>query len=117
MGHLHLPCAQDGRFPGVLHGWPPTQHFAGSIWLSPRYGSPGVVINAKGVGFAARELVRLTFVDPVRGRIVLVKLRTDWSGAFTTHVTIPLTATPGVQHLMAMGLTSREIVRRAFTVT
>jgi hypothetical protein len=94
-----------------------TQRLAGLMTLSPRSGPPGTVVLVQGSGFAVGERVRLIFVDSAQGRSLLRRVRADGSGAFTTQVIVPATATPGTQGVRARGLTSREIVTRRFTVT
>jgi hypothetical protein len=69
------------------------------------------------VGLAANERVSITFVDSVQGRILLGRRKTDPTGAFTSDVTIPATATLGTQHVRVVGRTSGAIAKVRFTVT
>jgi hypothetical protein len=94
-----------------------TQHPAGSIALTPQSGPPGTVVRVIGSGFAAGELVRLTFVDSTQGRVFLKRVSTGATGAFSTHVTVPLDATPGRQHVKANGSAGAAIAKRSFIVT
>jgi hypothetical protein len=41
----------------------------------------------------------------------------DATGAFATHVTIPITASRGKQPVKAKGFTGGEIAKQGFTVT
>jgi hypothetical protein len=92
------------------------QRPAVSINLGPRSGPPGTTVQVDAWGFRAGEPVRLTFVDSTQGRTFLRKVKTDVTGAFTIQVTIPLTATPGRQHLKAKGPAGAEVATRSFTV-
>jgi hypothetical protein len=94
-----------------------TQRPAGSIRLTPRSGAPGSSVQVVAWGFAAGEIVSLKFIDSTQGKTFLKRVRTDATGAFTTEVTIPLTAIQGEQHIKAKGLGSGGIAKRIFTVT
>jgi hypothetical protein len=94
-----------------------TQHPAGSAVLRPRSGPPGTSVFVEAWGFASGELIKLTFVDTMQGRTLLWKLPADESGARSFEVTIPLTATPGKQHIQAKGMTSGQVAECRFTVT
>jgi hypothetical protein len=94
-----------------------TQHPAGTIRLGLHSGPPGTVVMVSGWGFLSVERVRIVFIDSVSGRIVLRRLMTSAAGTFTTQVTIPAAANPGLQYVKARGLTSGQIARQAFTVT
>jgi hypothetical protein len=109
-----------GNLVGDTWTWDGTdwsRHFTSSIRLTPRSGPPGTVIDAHGSGFAASETVKLVFVDSTAGRVFLKRVTADATGAFTTHVTIPITASPGKQPVKAKGLTSAEVAKHGFTVT
>jgi len=94
-----------------------TVRLAGSIGLlRRRSGPPGVTVDVYWWGFAPREMVKLSFLDSSRGRTLLGRVRTSPSGAFSTSVTIPLTATPGRQRIEARGLTSGQVARTRFKV-
>jgi hypothetical protein len=93
-----------------------TQHLGGSIGLRPRSGPPGASVRVTGWGFAAGELVNITFADVGQGRTLLSRVQADATGSFITLVSIPLTATSGRQHVKARGLTSRELARQGFIV-
>jgi hypothetical protein len=88
-----------------------------SIKLDPRSGPPGTVVRVHGSGFASGERIKLVFVDSSAGRVFLKRVSADAAGAFTTHVTIPITAPPGKQPVKAKGLTSGEVAKHGFTVT
>jgi hypothetical protein len=108
------------RYLGDTWTWDGTdwsQHPAGAISLRPRSGPSGALVQVQGWGFAANEKVRLSFVDSNHGRTFLERLKSDRTGAFNVQVTIPATATPGIQRVKAKGLTSGEIAKRRFTVT
>jgi hypothetical protein len=94
-----------------------TQQLAGSIKLTLRSGGPGTVVQVLGWGFAAHEIVELSFPDSTHGRAFLTRMRSDSSGTFITQVTIPLTATPGQQRVKPKGVASGEIAKQGFTVT
>jgi hypothetical protein len=96
-------------------GW--SQRLAGSIALAPRSGPPGSAVRVEAWGFATGELVKLAFVDSTQGRTFLGKVQADRSGGFRVDVTIPLSATPGKQHIKANGVTSGEFAKQTFTVT
>jgi hypothetical protein len=44
-------------------------------------------------------------------------VQADATGGFSVDVTIPLSATPGKQHIKATGVTSGEFAKQTFTVT
>ena len=94
-----------------------TAQLQGSIELDPRSGHPGSLVTVVGRGFAAGELIRLTFVDSTLGAVSLGTAQADAGGAFATNVTVPNGATPGPQAVKAKGRSSGEIARRRFTVT
>jgi hypothetical protein len=94
-----------------------TPHLAGSIRLTPRSGPPGSSVRVEAWGFAAGERVKLVFVDSAVGRVFLRKVRANAAGAFTTHVTIPITASQGKQPVKAKGLISGATAKQGFTVT
>jgi hypothetical protein len=94
-----------------------TQAPNGSIQLSPRSGPPGGNLVVSGSGFAAGELVSLTFVDSAHGSTLVEKVGTDSVGGFEVNFKIPADATRGSQRVKATGLDSGSIARRGFTVT
>jgi hypothetical protein len=91
------------------------QHIAGSLSLEPKSGKP-TFVQVKGYGFAGGEKVKLAFIDSAQGRTFLGRVHADATGAFTTYVVVPGTATLGLQHILARGLSSDEIAKRGFTV-
>jgi hypothetical protein len=85
------------------------------IELVPSSGPPGTRVQVDGRGFGAYEKVKLTFVDSITGATRLGRVRTDATAAFSTLVTIPVTATLGKQKVKAFG--SGQVAKRTFTVT
>ena len=71
----------------------------------------------KGTGFAAFELVTITFIDSVNGTTVLGKFPTDASGRLTAQVKIPANATVGAEKITAAGAVSHQKAKATFTVT
>jgi hypothetical protein len=55
--------------------------------------------------------------ESAQGKALLKKVRADATGAFTTQITTPLTATPGRQHVKAKGSAGAWIAKRGFLVT
>jgi hypothetical protein len=85
--------------------------------VSERSGPPGANVFVKGWSFAVGENVKLSFVDSSQGTTSLTEVQAFAYGGFGALVTIPSTATPGVQHVRAKGLTSGRIATVQFTVT
>ena len=88
-----------------------------SVKLDPRSGSPGTLVTVHGKGFAASDVVRLSFLDSARGRTVLARVRAGLTGSFTVEIAIPVGATPGRQIVKAQGGRSGAVVNRSFTVS
>ena len=84
--------------------------------LQRRHIRPGTALRVSLWGFAPDEQVKLVYIDSVRGRTVVGKVRVGSTGAFVGRVTVPATATPGIEHVKATGLTSGGGVKRQFTV-
>ena len=74
-----------------------TTHLDASIDLNPRSGHPGSLVTVAGRGFAAGELIRLTFVDSTLGVVPLKTVQANAGGAFAEYITVPNGATPGPQ--------------------
>jgi hypothetical protein len=106
-------CADTWTWDGT--DW--TQHPAGTISVSQRSGPPGVNIFVQGWSFAVGENVKLYFVDSSQGTTFLTEIQAGAFGGFGTLVTIPNTATPGIQRVKARGLTSGQIATVPFEVT
>jgi uncharacterized delta-60 repeat protein len=71
------------------------------IRLTPTSGSPNTSVNVKGKGFGATEQVAVTFDTTQLGTAT-----TDSTGAFSTQVTVPPSASFGTRQVTAMGQTS-----------
>jgi hypothetical protein len=109
-----------GQDLGDLWTWDGTDwtgHLAGMIKVIPRSGPPGSAVDVEGWGFARREHVKFWFVDDVNGRTLIGTTKTDRSGGFRRTLIIPGNATPGTQHVKAIGRTSGQIGRAGFDVT
>jgi hypothetical protein len=102
----------------VWNGTDWTQRLGGSLarLLLPS-GPPGAFVLVTGWGYAANERIRLTFIGPHQGRVLLANVTADASGAFQTRVTVPSDATVGKHRVKARGLTSEQVAKRLFTVT
>jgi hypothetical protein len=87
------------------------------LHLSPNSGTPGTVAHAKGSGFAAFERIIIRFVDSDTGKTRLLRVKTEASGAFDAHVTIPSDASVGTQLVTASGWRSGQHAKARFTVT
>jgi hypothetical protein len=72
---------------------------------------------AQGWSFAVGENVKLYFVDSSQGTTYLTETQANAFGGFGAVVTIPNTATPGVQRVKAKGLTSGQFATVPFEVT
>jgi hypothetical protein len=84
--------------------------------LQRRHIAPGAALRVSLWGFAPGEQVKLVYIDSVGGGTVVGKVRVGSAGAFVGSVTVPATATPGIEHVKATGLTSGGGVKRRFTV-
>jgi hypothetical protein len=91
--------------------------FRAWIVVNPSSGPPGTVVHVSGRYFGAGQKVVLTFIDSTRGSQKLRSMTTDPTGAFKAFVTIPNNATPGKQHIKALGPDSGQSRKRTFTVT
>jgi hypothetical protein len=91
-------------------------HVAASMKLQRRHIAPGAALRVSLWGFAPGEQVKLVYIDSVGGGTVVGKVRVGSAGAFVGSVTVPATATPGIEHVKATGLTSGGGVKRRFTV-
>ena len=81
-------------------------------------GPVGTLVQVQGSGFSGSEKVSLSFRDSTTGTTKLGTVRADGTGAFTTQITIPATATAGIQKVRGKGRKgSGQKANRAFTVT
>ena len=112
-GGCAIACADTWTWDGT--DW--TQRPAGTISVSQKSGPPGVNILVQGWSFAVLENVKLYFVDSSQGTTFLTETQARAYGGFGVDITIPSTATPGVQVVKAKGLTSGRIATVPFTVT
>ncbi len=83
---------------------------ANPLTLSKTFGLPGAVIGVSGSGYAATEMVTIKLGTTILGTA------TTSAGAFSTTVTIPLTATPGTYLMTATGATSGHVDQATFKV-
>jgi hypothetical protein len=91
--------------------------FVAHLHLTPSSGPTGTVVQVKGTGFAAREQVKITFVDSVAGKFVLGTFTTEATGTLKAQVTIPANATVGAQKIKVVGSVSHQKAKAKFTVT
>ena len=110
----------DGGYLGDTWTWD------GSAWartvatqlkVSPRSGPPQTAVTTTGSGFNPYEDVTITFIDSVNGETVLRTFVADGAGHFKRKVSIPFSATAGVQKMVATGTTSLQKAKAKFTVT
>ncbi len=84
---------------------------AARIQAVPRVGPPTTNASLGGSGFGSSEVVDLLF-DGSR----LATATTDRSGAFTGHLCVPLSATPGQHLVAARGESSHLLAEGEFLV-
>ncbi|MGH9157343.1 MAG: hypothetical protein ACRD1K_16230 [Acidimicrobiales bacterium] len=99
--------------PGVSVQYPPS---ACAVQLSITAGLLGEVVTVRGAGFAANSTVSIEFRSQP---VTIGSARTDAAGTFSTTVTIPPGATPGMHTIASVGVnpdnTLRELTAQ-FTV-
>jgi outer membrane protein assembly factor BamB len=82
-----------------------------AIKLSPNIGPPTAPTTVAGKDFGSSEVVDITFDSAL-----LATASTDPDGRFSTKVTIPASALPGMHTILATGETSGLTANAAFTV-
>lgn len=97
---------------GTIASPPAVAAAAANISLHPRFGPPGSSIRVSGTGFGPNETVNITV-----GEALIGSGHTDPSGAFLARATIPTSAGPGVNAVVASGTTSGITANAAFRVT
>ena len=84
---------------------------AAFISLDPPFGPPRSVTTVDGTGFGASETVNITL-----GEALIGSGTTDPTGAFSAPATIPSSAGPGLNALVASGTTSGITANTSFRV-
>jgi hypothetical protein len=79
------------------------------IKLSPNSGHPGLTIAVTGRGFAAREIVDLSFDGTDEGSSTALG-----NGNLHAQLTVPADAMPGLHKIKAVGQTDGVSARRKF---
>jgi hypothetical protein len=82
-----------------------------ALSLFPSVGPPTSSVAVNGIGFGSNETVALTFDSQQVGTA-----QTNPSGAFSTRITVPKTAPPGMHTVRATGQTSHLSAQASFTV-
>jgi outer membrane protein assembly factor BamB len=79
--------------------------------LNPTTGLPGSKTTVAGSGFAALEIVNITFDSAL-----LAHPKTKADGTFSAKITVPATAQPGSHTVTSTGKTSKLSASQTFTV-
>jgi len=90
---------------------------AGFSLVGRKMGAPGDLFAGDVWGYLTGERVKLLFVDSVHGNTLLATYTVGTEGSYRVGNYVPANATPGRQHVVVKGLTTKLVTKVTFTVT
>jgi hypothetical protein len=112
-GFIEQGCGGTWAWDGTDWSQRPAAGFA----ISKKMGGPGDLFAGDVWGYLTGERVKMVFVDSVHGNTLLATDTVGTEGSDRLGGQVPANATPGRQHIVVKGLTTKLVTKVTFTVT